>query len=132
MNEPHLSDIDAKIRAALRQEDAELLEHFGGDASLTELLIETFRGRHRWLNVVGMVATCVILIVLIYFAYRYFNAESTRAMLAWATGFVVGFIWIALMKIWFWLEIQRNAVIREIKRLELQVANLSRRLESAK
>ena len=27
------------------------------------------------------------------------------------------------MKVWFWMLLNRNAVIREVKRLELQVAN---------
>ena len=36
------------------------------------------------------------------------------------------------LKIWFWMEIQRNSVVREIKRLELQVANLSRQLDARK
>jgi len=41
-------------------------------------------------------------------------------------------VWIAMLKLWFWLEIQRLFVTREIKRLELQIANLSRQLEQRK
>jgi hypothetical protein len=33
-----------------------------------------------------------------------------------------------MMKIWYWLELNKNAVTREIKRLELQVARLSARM----
>lgn len=50
---------------------------------------------------------------------------------AWATGFVVCAIAIAMMKVWYWLELNKNSLAREIKRLELELANLSRRLSSA-
>ena len=47
-------------------------------------------------------------------------------MIAWSTAFVWGVLTIVLMKIWFWLEINKNGLTREIKRLELQIAHLSR------
>ena len=125
-------DIDAKIREALRREDTELLEHFQNDPPLYEMLIETFRGRHRWLNVLAFVFTLAALAMAVISAYQFFHTESTRAMIAWATCFLWFALWVAMLKIWFWLEIQRLCVTREIKRLELQVANLSRQIDVAK
>ena len=46
-------------------------------------------------------------------------------MIGWATGFLSLFLWVVMMKIWFWLELLRNSVTREVKRLELQVALLN-------
>jgi hypothetical protein len=37
-----------------------------------------------------------------------------------------------MIKVWFWMEIQKNAIVREIKRVELQVANLAAAMRSAK
>jgi hypothetical protein len=53
-------------------------------------------------------------------------------MIAWATCFLWFALWVAMLKMWFWLEMQRFFVTREIKRLELQVANLSRQIDVAK
>jgi hypothetical protein len=33
-----------------------------------------------------------------------------------------------LVKVWFWLELQKNAIVREVKRLEVQVASISAQL----
>ena len=33
------------------------------------------------------------------------------------------------MKVWRWMEMEKNATIREIKRVELQVANLATLLQ---
>ena len=126
-----MKDIDDKIREALRKEDSELLEHFRGEPAIHEMLIETFRGRFRWFNVLAFTGTIVILGLLVVLAWWFFHTESTRAMIAYATAFVWGLIWIAMLKVWFWLEISRNSLTREIKRLELQLARLSRRIAAA-
>lgn len=127
-----MTDLDDKIRAALRQEDAELLDHYETELPIHEMLIETFRGRHRWLNVLAFVFTFVGLAVAVIAAYQFFHTDSTQAMIAWATCFLWFVIWIAMLKIWFWLEMQKNSITREIKRLELQVANLSREIAAGK
>jgi hypothetical protein len=127
MNDRSLN-IDDKIREALRKEDAELLEHYRGDVPLHEMVVETFRGRHRWLNMLAMVMGLVVTGLLVVIGYEFFQVESTRAMIAWATAFVWGMLTIVLMKIWFWLEINKNGVTREIKRLELHIAHLSRQV----
>jgi hypothetical protein len=123
-----MNDLDVKIREALEKEDAALLEHYGGEPSLQELMIDTFRGRQRWLVALAFGFTIVALALLVLCGYQFFHAESVRAMLAWATGFVWALIFIAMSKVWYWGELNKNALLREIKRLELQTANLSRRL----
>ena len=127
-----MKDIDDKIREALRKEDAELLEHYSGEVSLHEMLIETFRGRRRWVNVLAFGGSCAIFVLLFVIAYQFFQAESTKAMIAWATGFLWGVMWIVMLKIWFYVEVNKNSITREIKRLELQLANLSRQLDAEK
>ena len=127
-----MTDIDDKIREALRQEDAELLDHYRGEPPVYEMLIETFRGRNRWLNVLAFLFTFVGVAMAIVAAYQFFQVESTRAMIAWATGFLLSAVWVAMLKQWFWLEMQKHSITREVKRLELQVANLSRQLAEAK
>ena len=123
-----MKDIDQQIREALRQEDAEMLEHYRGEPPLHQMLIETFRGRWRWLVALTFVMGVVAAVLLMVCAYHFFHAETTRAMIAWATGFVWCALFILMIKVWYWMELNRNSLTREIKRLELQVAQLSRRL----
>jgi len=121
-----MNGIDDKIRETLRREDAELLERFQKDFSPLEGLIETFRGKNRWLNVMAVVWTFVGLALSVLSAYRFFEAESTREMIGWATGFLWFSMWVAMLKLWFWMEMQCLPIMREIKRLELKIAELSR------
>jgi uncharacterized membrane protein YciS (DUF1049 family) len=124
--------IDDQIREALRRDDAELLDHYRGDLPIHEQLIETFQGRNRWLSGVAFLFTLAAFGLVCVAAYQFFRVETTRAMIAWAAVFLWGALSVAMLKIWFWLEMHRNNVTREIKRLELQIAGLSRQLASTK
>ena len=126
-----MSELDDKIRAALRQEDAELFAELGGEQSMFEMVGETFRGRSRWMTVLVYVSLLAFLVLAIFTAVSFFEAESTRDQIAWAVGFVYSMIVISGLKVWYWMQMNRNALTREIKRLELQVARLSSRLDRA-
>lgn len=127
-----MTDIDEKIREALRREDADLLKHFQAEPPFHELLIETFRGRRVWMNFLAVVFTFAFFVLSLFTLYGFFHAEGSRSLIAWAIGFLWSSLAVAMLKIWFWMEIQRNSVVREVKRLELQVANLSRQLDARK
>jgi len=125
-----MKDIDEEIREALHKEDPELLEHYRGEQSIPQMVIDSFRSRHRWLVVVAFTEATVLSLLEFVVAYKFFHAESTREMIAWATGFVSFLFVIAMIKIWYWMELNKNSLAREIKRVELELANLSRRLSN--
>ena len=66
-------------------------------------------------------------------AYLQEGAESRspydRVMLLWAAACVVCMSGVSMMKVWYWMELNKNAVTREIKRLELQIARLAGRIK---
>ena len=121
-----MKDIDKTIRAALQAEDRELFEEFGGEQSLLEMIAESFRGRQRWI-MIGMHLNMLILAALaVISAIEFFRVESIRA---WAAGFIVGCLGTWTVKLWWWTRTDKNSLIREIKRLELQIARLAARLK---
>ena len=124
-----MNELDKKIREALRAEDAEIFNDYGGEPSMLELVFETFRGRHRWLNVLAVFWTLVFLVLAILTAVKFFTTEDPRDMLLWAIGFLFCMSAVSMLKVWFWMELNKNAITREIKRLELQIARLAARLK---
>jgi hypothetical protein len=121
-----MNELDRKIREALPPDEAELLGP-PGEPSLGRQFIEMFQGRLGWVSVlaaVGALAFAVFTIVSVVF---FFRAETEREMIAWAGGFGLGLLAISFGRLWFWLLLHRNAVLREIRRVELQLALLSRR-----
>ena len=121
-----MKELDRKIRETLGADEAQLLGPFG-EPPLWEQFTDTFRGRYRWLNVLTLVAILAFAVFAIVSAVCFFQAEGLREMIAWAGGFGLGLIAISFGRLWFWLLLDRNAVLREVKRVELQLALLSRR-----
>ena len=121
-------ELDKKIREALRKDDDELFQEIGEEPGIFEMLAETFRGRHRWLNMVGAALTLIFLAMGTVSAVAFFRAEGTRDLVMWAAVCVVCISAVAMLKVWYWLEIQRIVVMREIKRVELQIVRLAVRI----
>ena len=124
-----MNELDKKIREALRAEDAELLADFDAEPSVFEMLMETFRGKHRWLVFLTMFWTIVFMVVAVLSVVQFFKAEELRDMLMWAAASAFFLSGVSMMKVWYWMELNKNAVTREIKRLELQVARLAGRVK---
>lgn len=124
-------DIDAMIRETLSREEAEL------DARLAEppifaQLVGVFAARHRWLNVLGALFTVVFLGLAVYCAVRFLApGAGVPEMLRWGAGLFFCVLAVWALKIWYWMELQRNGLAREIKRLELQVAVLTEQVRRA-
>ena len=124
-----MNELDKKIQEALRAEDAELFKDFAEEPSVFEMLMETCRGRHRWLNILGAFWTLVFLVLGIVAAVKFFSAEGTRDIVMWAAACIVCVSAVSMLKIWYFLEMHKNALTREIKRLELQIARLASRIK---
>lgn len=124
-----MNELDKKIQEALRAEDAELFKDFAEEPSVFEMLMETCRGRHRWLNMLGAFWTLVFLVLGIVAAVKFFSAEGTRDIVMWAAACIVCVSAVSMLKIWYFLEMNKNSVTREIKRLELQIARLAARIK---
>ena len=124
-----MNELDKKIREALRAEDAELVDEFDKEPSMFEMLFETFRGKHRWLVFLSIFWTCVFMALAVLSVIQFFRAEETRELVMWAAASALFLSGVSMMKVWFWMELNKNAVTREIKRLELQIARLAGRMK---
>ena len=60
-----------------------------------------------------------------YCLWRFAQAPDIRGMLAWGGGAAFALFSLGLLKMWFFLEMQKNSLMREVKRLEFQVASLA-------
>lgn len=120
-----MNDLDRKIREALRKEDAELFAEVGEEPSIFEMILETCSGRRRWLAILGAVYSLVFLVLGVLSAVQFFGAESSRDQLMWVAAFIFCMMAVSMLKMWYFMEMNKNSVTREIKRLELQIARLA-------
>jgi len=124
-----MKDIDEKIRNALQNEDRELFDKYAGEMSLIEQVVQTFKGRSKMMIVAGMIIGIVFMGLGIYCAVQYFKSDMINERLTWAVGFMMTMISVAMLKIWYWMELNRLSITRDIKRLELRLTQITKNIE---
>ena len=127
-----MSNLDERIRESLSAEDQELLAQMDADDSLYRDVIATFQGRMRWMNVLSSIIGFALFGVALLCGWRFTMETEPRGMLMWGAGAALAISGLTMIKLWFWMEIQKNAIVREIKRVELQLAKLAALVRSAK
>jgi hypothetical protein len=125
------NEIDAMVREALSDEDRETFDKYSGDMSAFEMIGESFRGRNRWLTIYAFIWIFAFLGLAIWCGVKFYQLDadtaSSKELVGWAVGFSLSMMTVGLLKIWFWLDMQRHATTREIKRLELAVTKMQDR-----
>ncbi len=119
-----MTEFDDKIRQALQAESDNVWKDVE-EQGLFEQALDVMRGKHRFLTVIANVVMAVFFAMMVYCVVRFFDAQTTRTQIAWSVGFLTSNMFVAMMKMWFWMQMDKNTVIREVKRLELQVATLA-------
>jgi len=67
----------------------------------------------------------IFIVGSVYCGVQFFKAEQTKYLIMYAAVFVCFVHGISLIKIFAWQIIHRNGLKREIKRLELRIAELA-------
>jgi hypothetical protein len=117
-------EIDRLIREALDKSGANLDEGFG-EQSMPERLTEAFQGRQKLLAVGGFLAALAFFVVGIYSAVQFLQEPDIRQMILWGAATAICFAVITSIKIWYWLEMVRHSLVRELKRVELHVVQMA-------
>jgi len=122
-----MEDIDELIKETLTQEEAKFYDELE-EQNLFQMLGGIFKGKNTWLAVLLNIMNAIVFGLFIYCIIQTMDVENTNDLILWVGGSILSFLTMSIIKIYFWMQIHRNALTREIKRLELQVSSLSGRL----
>jgi len=112
-----MNDIDQKIQAALRRDGAG--GNIADEPNLAEEIFIAFRGRHRLISTFAFLLTFALFAAAVWSGWRFYTAGAVDAQIQWAALTLLFMIMVGFLKIWFWLEMHTNRVLRELKRVEL-------------
>jgi predicted membrane protein len=119
-----MTSIDDTIRRALSADDLRAYEELSRAETPLQATLTAFRTQHAAFAIAGFLVGTACLVLAAYAVWRAAEATEIRAMLGWAGVAAFGVFFMGILKLWFWMEMQKNSVVREVKRLELQVASL--------
>lgn len=118
-----MSDIDDKIRKAL-EIDQDDLKRAIDEPCFFEMLIQCYRGKNRWLGFLVIFDILAFVGIGTWALWEFFHTDSMEAKLGWSLLFMGSLMVIAMAKLWAWMQINKNIMVREIKRVELQLVRI--------
>tara|TARA_R110002050_G_scaffold24083_2_gene64240 strand:+ start:29301 stop:29687 length:387 start_codon:yes stop_codon:yes gene_type:complete len=121
-------DIDKLIKETLTQEEAKFYDELE-EQNLFQMLAGIFKGKNTWLAIIMNITNIIIFGLLIYCIIQTMDVEKTNDLILWVGAVILCFLTMSMIKIYIWMQIHKNAVIREIKRLELQVSSLAGKIK---
>ncbi len=117
-----MRDVDNLIEEALGREEKEILDRIGDDPGFFGMAFGLFSGRLGWVNILLMVVQAVAFLAGAYAAWMFFAAGDTVSQLRWGLPSVVLLILATMIKMAMWPNIHADRLMRELKRIELQLA----------
>ncbi len=121
-----MTKLDDAIRDALSDEDRAFLDELEVQPKgMFGEIAAGFSGRLGGWAVLVWVETLVMVGVAVIGLWRLTQAETTLGIALWSLLVVFGMLASAMLKMWYWMHLNTNAVMREMKRVELQVARLA-------
>lgn len=117
-------NIDDLIRKTLSEEEADFYSKIE-EPTIFELLGDVYKGKQKWIAISGTIMTLIFFFLLIYCAIEFYHAKDLRDMILWGAAGFACLIVQSMLKLWSWMQMDKNHLLREIKRLELQVTVLA-------
>ena len=117
--------IDELIKETLSKEEAAFYDELE-EQNLIGKIGEVYRGKLGWLAIIMNVVMVLMFMAFIYCIVQFFNTENTNEIIKLASAGFLCMIAIGMLKLFVWMQMDKNDILRELKRLELQLATLSR------
>ena len=118
-------DIDEKIRKQLLEESEQLSSQLKREPSLFTMLGDAYKGRlGGWMILMSIIAFLLSLLMFWSGYQFFFVVVSPAELIKWGVTLLLASMMQIAIKMWLYNEMNRNAIQREIKRLELAIVKL--------
>ena len=120
-----MSDVDELIDEAINAEERELLRSIGDEPGFVERMLGMTGPEIVWMVWVMMVFQTLVFFAGLYAAWMFFEAAEPVTQLRWGLPAVVLLLMALLVKLAVPPAIQTKRLMRELKRIELQIVRMS-------
>ncbi len=121
------NNIDELIKTALNEEERKFYDELD-EQNLFEMVGGLFTGKLKWIMVMMNIVMVAFFVLLVYCVIQFLNTDDPATMIRWAAGGFLCVLAVTMLKLFAWMQINKNVLLREIKRLELQLSALGNRI----
>jgi len=97
--------------------------------SYRSMVRDFFSKKMRWVMIIVYTWFFIFLVPIIISVIQFFKTDQTKFQIMYAAIFVCCTLSIGFLKVLAWVMLQRHSIKREIKRLELRIAELNQTVE---
>ncbi|SHI50105.1 DUF6768 family protein [Aquimarina spongiae] len=124
-----IKDIDRLIKETLSEEEAKFYDELD-EQNIFEMIGGLYTTKNRWIMIMMSIVNVIVFGLFVYCIIQLFNTDDTNELIRWVgAGFFCAMI-TSMLKLYSWMQIDKNALLREMKRLELQVSSLASKVSS--
>lgn len=116
--------LDDLIKETLSKEEAQFYDQLE-EKDLFGKIGEVYKGKMGWLVIIMNIALVLFFVFFVYSIVEFFEAESIEDMIVWSSAGFLSMIFMSVMKLYVWMQMDKNDILRELKRIELQISVLA-------
>jgi hypothetical protein len=121
----NIEEIDKLIKETLSLEEAKFYNGLE-EQNMFEMILGLFKGKNKWLMFLMNFMTLIFFSLFVYCTVQFFNTEATNELIKWGIGGLVFLFGVSMLKVFSWMQMDKNALQREIKRLEFLITTSSK------
>lgn len=124
-----MTDIDNRIRDVLDEDDKAFLNELEADRGLWRQIGDSLTGpMGGWAKLI-FVVSFFLGMGMLYAGWRFFTADAAEGQVLWGLVLLGALMMQGFTKDWFFSRMNMLSILREVKRLQWQVAQLEKRAD---
>ena len=114
-------EIDLMIKEALSKEEAQFYEQLD-EEPIQQQFLGLYKGRMKYWAMLTTFMQLVFTGLFFYCAYMFFTVETNKEMIIWGISGLYIALSICMIKLFHWMQMNKNSILREIKKIELHLS----------
>lgn len=120
----NMEEIDKLIKETLTQEEAKFYDDLH-EEGIFGMLRSLFSGKLKWIITLMTLINFAAFGFFIYTVIQFFEATELIEIVKWSVAGFICLMMISMLKLFSWMQMHKNALMRELKRLELLISSLT-------
>ena len=129
MEKINKEEIDQLIEKSLSKEEAHFYNELD-QQGVFKMWFSLYTGKLGWWAILVAFFQVIFTFLAFYWGYKFFTVEGIELMLRYGGAMFIAILFTQMLKLWHWMQMDKNAILREMKRLEYQVAVLMEKTRS--
>lgn len=117
-----MSNFDKDLKKLLSEQDEDFITDAIDETGYYQSVIKSFKGQGSFMSILSWIGITVICILLFYFIWKFFHAETTRDQILFAALVIMMNSAQIALKLWYNMQLNRRTITRDIKLLQLTLA----------